>query len=1265
MDGVRVPGSANSFSSFGDLLKFLRRRAHLTQLELSIAVGYSEAQISRLEQSQRLPDPSAVQALFIPALQLENEPGLAARLLELAHSARQEDAPLAGLPPYKGLLFFEEADAGLFFGRESLTAHLVGHVMDLAREATTRFLTVVGASGSGKSSLVRAGLAVELKRAGWDIRLFTPTSIPIWTMERNLNSMIMLEKERILVLVDQFEEIFTLCRDEMERIQFIERLVSLAQEVSGRYFVVIALRADFYSHCSQYPLLRQVVAEEQEYIGQMTAQELRCAIEEPAKRGGWELEPGLVDVLLQDVGAHRSHEPEPGALPLLSHALLVTWQRRRGRTLTLRGYQGSGGVRGAIAETAESVFTDQLDQEQQKLARDVFLRLTELGEGTEDTRRLATLNELVHRSAEAAKLRSVLNILAEARLITLNENTVEVAHEALIREWQRLREWLMHNREALLLHRHLTESSHEWQTRGRDPSDLYRGPRLAQVREWASENEEKINDSERDFLAASIKLEERNALEHQAQRLRELVAARELADTQSQAAAQLKERALFLNGAFTLAILLSVIAIFFWHQASQNALKAQSRELAAAAISNLGDDPERSILLSLQALQTSHTLEAENALHRSILESRVKFVLHHGAEVWSVTYSRDGRRIGTASQDKLARIWDAETGELLLILTGHKGSVNGIAFSPDGKRVATCSNDRTAKVWDVTTGEELLTFSGHTNSINRIAFSPDGNQLATTSQDQTAKIWDAFTGRELLTIPGNGEVFYDVAYSQDGQRIAISGENPETHQSTVRIWDATTGRELLTLPINGGHPRGVAFSPDDTRVAATSTSFPNGKIWDAATGNILLDGFPEQLYGLLDITFSLDGALVATGGSDQKAIIRNTRTGQVLYVLSGHTNSINSVAFSPDMTRLATASLDDTVRVWDITPARESIFIPALSYGANALISSPDGSQAMSIDASLTRIIIQNAYSGKELFSLERPTRYVIDAFYSPDGRLIAAAYDDGQYILWNAKTGKETGKLAGRMGIPCKGVFSPDGSSLASEYNGKISIQDVGDGKVIQTLQWHDFTPTINIDGCESQSMVYSPDSLYLVSGDINGFGIVWDVRTGEKLMTLIPTEEGYLKYSESITPNPKKILSITYSPDGRYVALARQLGSLTIFNTSTGSIIMTLKSHGSDMLAVGFSPDGRQIATSSMDGTTRVWDTNTGQNTLMLPISGSYISFSQNGKELVIGNSSGLYGFVVPTDDLIRLAKSRVTRTLSTDECQQYLHVAACPAQ
>src|ERR1051325_5521365 len=585
----------DTFETFGDLLKYLRRREHLTQLELSIAVGYSDAQITRLEKNQRRPDITALKALFIPALHIENEPELVERFLELAQSARQEDAPAPGIAPYKGLLFFDESDADLFFGRETLTVHLVRRVEDIAIDSSSRFLAEVGASGSGKSSLVRAGLAVALRRAGWEVHIFTPGTNPLRALEIQLEAdQNKSESEGLLILVDQFEETFTLCRNESECAAFIETLLGLAQKSSRKSVVVIALRADFYSHCAQYPLLRQAVAAEQEYIGQMTTEELRRAIEEPAKRGGWEFEPGLVDVLLSDIGAQGTSEPEPGALPLLSHALLATWERRRGRTFTLDGYYASGGVRGAIAETAESGFTDQLNQTQQEIARDVFLRLTELGEGTEDTRRRAALNELVRQSAEATQLRAVLNILAEARLITLNEDSAEVAHEALIREWQRLHEWLTQDREGLRLHRHLTESAHEWERRGGDPSELYRGARLGQAREWALTNEEKLNAQEQAFLAASIDQEQHDALEREAQRQRELEAAQKLAETekaraedQASSVKRLRQRAVYLASALLLAIVAAIFASVFASSARKQALISSVRELSNAANLNL------------------------------------------------------------------------------------------------------------------------------------------------------------------------------------------------------------------------------------------------------------------------------------------------------------------------------------------------------------------------------------------------------------------------------------------------------------------------------------------------------------------------------------------------------------------------------------------------------------------------------------------------------------------------------------------------------
>src|SRR5215216_719366 len=434
MSASIAESTLEKFTTFGDLLRFLRRRAGITQLELSIAVGYSDAQISRLEQNLRPPDIPTIEARFVSALGLEEEPKAVARLLDLAAHVRREDAPGLGLCPYKGLNCFEEADADLFVGREELTAKLVERVLSLTSKESLpppRFLAIVGASGSGKSSLVQAGLIPSLrwnKRSiDWQIHILTPTAHPLESLATSLTpenqsvsavaalmddlagelrSLQIFAKRKLgakngphlLLVVDQFEELFTLCRSEEERAAFVGNLISAASETNGPVIVLITLRADFYAHCANYVQLREALATNQEYIGAMSEEEVRRAIEEPARRGRWEFEPGVVDLLLHDIGR------EPGALPLLSHALLETWQRRRGRVMTLSGYTSSGGVRGAIAETAEAVFADRFTHEQQVIARRIFLRLTELSDESSmaDTRRRASFNELILKPEEAA-----------------------------------------------------------------------------------------------------------------------------------------------------------------------------------------------------------------------------------------------------------------------------------------------------------------------------------------------------------------------------------------------------------------------------------------------------------------------------------------------------------------------------------------------------------------------------------------------------------------------------------------------------------------------------------------------------------------------------------------------------------------------------------------------------------------------------------------------------------------------------------------------
>jgi WD40 repeat protein/transcriptional regulator with XRE-family HTH domain len=1299
---ISIPSNTlEKFTNFGDLLRFLRRRVSLTQMELANMVGYSHTQISRLEQNLRLPDISTIESGFVFALGIEDEPKVVARLLELAANVRREDAPSPGLCPYKGLNFYDESDAELFVGRETLTAQLVDRVLALTIHSAQskppdsdaikeRFLAIVGASGSGKSSLVRAGLVPALRwnktSADWISYVFTPTEHPLESLaftltQENGSSASILAQDmaqnleglqdfvshhlglkrnvRLMLVIDQFEELFALCRSEEERASFIGNLLTVSADADASVVVIITLRADFYAHCANYPWLREALARNQVYIGAMNHEELCRAIEEPARRGRWEFEPGLVDLLLHDVGH------EPGALPLLSHALLETWQRRRNRTMTLSGYTSSGGVHGAIAETAETVYTDQFTREQQVIARRIFLRLTEFSDeaSISDTRRRATFSELVLKPEEAGITHAVLNALADARLITTSEDAAEVAHEALIREWPTLRGWLEENRDGLRLHRQLTQAAQEWNELNRSEDILFRGARLSQVREWATMHALEMNVLEHEFLEASQAWADRDAAEREAQRQRELEAMQKLAETEHRSAKQLRRRAIYLAGALLIMIFLAATAIFLRNQAETEKAISTSRELAAAAISNLDDDPERSILLALQAESTYHTIESENALHRSIMSSRVRLVLHHNGPIWSVTFSPDGTHIATASQDKTTKVWDSRSGKLLLTLVGHSDSVNSVSYSPDGNYIATASDDHTAKVWDAATGNALLILKGHTDAVDHIVFSPDGLRLVTASYDGTAKIWDATSGKELITFSAHEDIVWDVVFSPDGNLVASSGKD-----GNVRLWDSHSGKELFTLPV--GHNAtillSVAFSQDGSRLAVGSDNVFNRVIvWDANTGQVVLQGDMGYSGTPFDLVFSPDGKLGATAGENQKVNVWDAISGKVLFTLAGHTGTINCLAFSPDGKYMATASDDGTTRIWEVTLPKELAYIPFVdSNGVDPthlgwgwqMDYSPDGTQLIT-DYMDHDVRIWDASSGKELLKLKgfEGNYYPDRTFFSPDGKLAAAGgldlisndktITDRDILVWDAQTGKQIVRLVGLEGFDqISFAFSPDGTHLAGVIrdNGKIIIWDIKSAK-----EW------LTIEGPPSGILwiAYSPDGRQFVTGHKDGNAIIWDATTGEKVFTLAQNEQ---------------VSYVSYSPDGKRVALSSLFGTISLWDASTGKELLRFKAHKGWIGQFAFSPDGKYLATVSVaDGLVRMWDASTGVNQWTLPVDNEGVggvAFNPDGKYLAVGANSGIYSFIVPIRDLITYAKSRVTRPLTLEECQKYLHIQQC---
>jgi len=1321
--------------------------------------------------------PAEIYQLVMEGLQSDFPP------LKSTFSGTEPPAP--GEPPFKGLQYFDVQDAHLFFGREGLTERLIARIGGDGGDRETgkqgnggngegntgdrktwkegnegnrgNLLVVVGASGSGKSSVVRAGVIAGLKpttdpsflRASSGqqttsensrVIVITPTAHPLEALataltrdsesvtatatlvddlqkdprslhlwlrrqmaDRESPSAIRHQPSAIrhtLLVIDQFEELFTLCHDDFEREAFIDNLLYAINQSNHPFTpsplhpltLILTLRADFYAHLAQYPELRDAVARNQEYIGPMTTEELRRAMEEPAKRAHWQFEPGLVDLILRDVG------DEPGALPLLSHALLETWKRRAGYTMTLKGYADAGGVRGAIAQTAENFFL-ALTPAQQAIARDIFLRLTELGEGTEDTRRRVSFNEILPRDArQAARTRALLTQLADARLITLGENTVEVAHEALIREWGRLREWLNQDREGLRVHRHLTEAAHEWQLLERDAGALYRGAQLVQARGWAAAHHERLNELERAFLEASEEREIREIQDKEDQQERELLAAQKLAASEksraedaTRANQRLRQRAVFLAGAFALAILLAALALFFGDSANRNAADAQqnanqalaskaesdeqrrlatARELAAASVNNLGVDPERSILLAMQAITTTYaidntwTAEAEDALHHALPAAQANIPLKgHTAGLYNATFSPDGSRVATSSVDETVKIWDAATGKELLTLLVHSGDVHHVTYSPDGKQLATAGANGTVKIWDANSGALLLTLKAHEGIVAKVVFSPDGKRLASSGiNDGKVKVWDSSSGQELITMtyrPAIAQLvglnlyrFVGLAFSSDGTLITATGQT-EKHKDTVgetghthggdenpqgydtKIWDAATGELRKTFAGHSDVIVTVAFSPDG-KLLATGSVDKYVKIWDLALGKELrtLAGHTADI---LNVTFSADSTKLGTASADGTAKLWDVASWQELFSFVGHLGPLQTIEFDRDGARVVTSSSDKTARVWKTLPTSEFLTISDPG-NPNWLSWGPDGKTFATSDSDKVARL-WDAKTGQLLRTFAGHTDLVFGVSIHPDGTRLATSSWDKTAKVWDVATGKEILTFRGHTGTLEAIAYSPDGTKIATGSTDKTTkIWDSQTGQELISLS----------DEASIHCLAWSPDGTRLIAGGDNKEATIWDVTTGEKITAVpIPTS---------------LVFGTAFAADGKRVLTANSEESASVWDATTGKLLLTLKGHAGGVVHVDSSRDGKFFSTTSTDKTVKIWDAATGKELHTLYGHTALVGtafFSPDGTRILTGSGDKTARvFLLQMEELLPLAHSRVTRGFTCEEKQKFMH-------
>ncbi|WP_405867026.1 helix-turn-helix domain-containing protein [Streptomyces sp. NBC_00005] len=1162
-----VDPAAGPVPGFAYELRKLRGEAGgITYRELARRAHYSVTALSQAAAGEQLPSLQVALA-YVRACggdEEEWEKRWQEADREVRDAAAREDDDAE--PPYQGLARFEPDDHDRYFGRDRLVDALLQRVHD------HRFTAVFGPSGSGKSSLLRAGLipALRAERELAAIRVLTPGEHPARTHAAVLEPA---ETGETLVVVDQFEEVFTLCRDAAERRAFIDLLLA-AREPTARLRVVIAVRADFYGRCAEHRGLADALGEAGLLVGPMDPAELREVIVKPAQTAGFIVERTLTARLVEEMA------DEPGGLPLLSHVLRETWRRRRGRALTEEAYEAAGGVHGAIAQTAEEVYAG-LSAEHAELARLVLLRLITPGEGSQDTRRPVDRSELdfAPASVDTADVALVLDRLARARLITLDHDTVDLAHEALITAWPRLSGWIDAEREQLRVHRRLTEAARTWDELGSDPGALYRGTRLAAAEEQLAVA--RLTVLERSFLTASS-----TARKGERRRRRGLVGA-----------------------LVTLLVLALVAGAVAWQQGStsdRRRVEAEARRVAAVADSMRFSDPRTAMRLSVAAARLADTTETRSALIGAMAQREEDVFAVPGADdgfdgsgndVRRLT--ADGRSVVSVTADRV-RIWDVRTRRLTLSATGPGKLMDGVpaAVGPDGRTLALLASDG-IKLWDVRTARVTGTLPGVDAMETPLSFT--GRTLVVDDWDGGGvQAWDLRSDRRVLRIPEpDGDITQSLAVSPDGRWLALC-----TSRHPLRIWDIEH-RRTVSAPwvakVRTGDctEHSFAFTPDDRSLAVVTGD--GIREWDLSTGHRTL--FLEQ-NGLTKVWFGADTKFLVATGPRQLLVYRaaypyapvlrqpliadewsdvtlDRATGAVRY-LNGSGTVVRSLALGRATTKQwAEATADGAalsadgrtlVRLFDRDGARRPQVVDTRS---GRVVFEPPGDTCPTAEA-------KKGEPCADFMALSADGRYL-----ARSGNVVRhrkGTPDELPITVWDLKTRRAHATV--RIRSDAEG--SPAVNGLALDKDGRallvyraterpsVEIWDMRRAKRVKTVRSARPADSVSY-GPGGVGMVIGPDGDRLVTQE----GLVADLRTGR----LEPRVLG-----------DDLVSAVAFSPDGTRLSAGDVLGRVTLWDGKVRKRLGVLDNTATDasrqVTALAFSHDGSTLAVAGADGTVQLWD-------------------------------------------------------------------------